>query len=220
MNTYAISDTHGCFLTFKALLNTIGLTKDDALFLMGDYVDRGPKSKEVVDEIIKLQSEGYQVTALKGNHEDMIFDSLNLENWSGGEKETLQSFGITHFKDLDSKYINWFSKLKSYMNRDPYILVHAGLNFKKSNPLQDELSMRWIRNWYGNIDFDWLGDRKIIHGHVPTPRLEIEKMLEGLSRSGVLNIDNGCYMKGAKGLGGLCCLELNQMQLTFQENID
>jgi serine/threonine protein phosphatase 1 len=220
MRKFVISDIHGCFSTFNEVLNTIGLTTGDELLLLGDYINRGPKSKEVVDEIIKLQSEGYNVTALKGNHEEMIFDSIALEDWNGGTEETLLSFGISHLKELDRKYLNWFSKLKPIWSVEEFIFVHAGLNFTTSNPLQDIHSMCWIRNWHDTIDFNWLGNRKIIHGHVPSSRLEIEKMFENFDRSRVLNIDNGCYMKGENGFGGLCCVELNQMELIFQKNIN
>ena len=75
MARYAISDIHGCFHTFKQLLNTIGLNKSDELILLGDYINRGKYSKEVVDFIMHLESEKYNIHCLKGNHEEMIFDS-------------------------------------------------------------------------------------------------------------------------------------------------
>lgn len=98
MNRYVISDIHGCFLTFQELLSKIGFSKSDELILLGDYINRGKRSKEVLDTIIELQSQDYQITALRGNHEDMVFDSLELEEWTAGEAETLRSFGIIHLK--------------------------------------------------------------------------------------------------------------------------
>jgi len=56
MARYAISDIHGCYHTFKELLNTIGLNKNDDLILLGDYINRGKYSKEVVDFIMQLES--------------------------------------------------------------------------------------------------------------------------------------------------------------------
>ena len=54
MSRFAISDIHGCAKTFEALLEQIALTKDDTLFLLGDLIDRGPGSKEVVDKVLQL----------------------------------------------------------------------------------------------------------------------------------------------------------------------
>lgn len=220
MNQFVISDIHGCFLTFRELLNKVGYSKDDELYLLGDYINRGPLSKEVVDFIIGLQSQGYNITALKGNHEEMVFDSIDLEDWTGGAPETLRSFGINHLKELDKKYKNWLATLSPYAGTKVFIFVHAGLNFEYTNPMQDERSMRWITNWYDSIHYDWLGDRKIIHGHTPIQRAEIEKMLANLETTKTLNIDNGCYLKDEAGFGHLCCLELNTMTLEFQQNID
>ncbi|MFT5168289.1 MAG: serine/threonine protein phosphatase 1, partial [Saprospiraceae bacterium] len=64
MKQYAISDIHGCAKTFKALLEQISFSKEDVLYLLGDYVDRGPDSKGVIDHIWQLQSEGYTVFCL------------------------------------------------------------------------------------------------------------------------------------------------------------
>lgn len=129
MKKYAISDIHGCFHTFKELLNKIGLNKSDELYLLGDYINRGSNSKEVIDFVIDLQNQNYAIKTLKGNHEEMVFDSIELEDWTNGEEETLKSFGIKHLKELAKKYINWFSNLSHFIEYDEFIFVHAGLNF-------------------------------------------------------------------------------------------
>ena len=70
---FAIGDIHGCFDSFQELIeNKIQLSKNDRLVLLGDYIDRGPKSKEVIDYIINLQAKGYNIIALAGNHEVML----------------------------------------------------------------------------------------------------------------------------------------------------
>jgi serine/threonine protein phosphatase 1 len=73
MGIWAISDIHGCYRTFEALIEKIGLCKEDELHLLGDYIDREPGSKEVLDLILKLKSENYHVHCLLGNHEIMLF---------------------------------------------------------------------------------------------------------------------------------------------------
>ncbi|MCC6412552.1 MAG: metallophosphoesterase, partial [Saprospiraceae bacterium] len=65
MKKYAISDIHGCNKTFLALLENLDFSKADELYLLGDYVDRGPDSKGVFDTIFRLQSEGYKVQCLR-----------------------------------------------------------------------------------------------------------------------------------------------------------
>jgi serine/threonine protein phosphatase 1 len=75
LKKFAISDIHGCNRTFNEVLQKTGLNKDDQLFLLGDYIDRGPDSKGVIDTIFNLQNEGYQVHCLRGNHEQMLMDA-------------------------------------------------------------------------------------------------------------------------------------------------
>ncbi|MDY3521949.1 serine/threonine protein phosphatase [Riemerella anatipestifer] len=220
MNKFVMSDIHGCFYTFSEILNKIGFTKSDNLYLLGDYINKGPRSREVVDFIINLQKEGYKIEILKGNHEEMIFDSINLDDWTIGEAETLRSFNISHLNQLEDKYLNWFSKLKYFKNDENYIFVHAGLNFKNENPFDDKNSMLWINNWYDTINYKWLQNKIIIHGHKPIEKKVIIKMLSEIRKFKVLNIDNGCHIQNQNGFGSLCCLELNKRELFFQKNID
>ena len=76
MSKYAISDIHGCIATFKTLLDKIKFSKEDELYLLGDYIDRGPDSKGVIDHIWYLQKSGYQVHCLRGNHENMLLQEV------------------------------------------------------------------------------------------------------------------------------------------------
>lgn len=220
MRKFVISDIHGCSLTFEALLDKIELTKNDELIVLGDYINRGKRSKEVIDKIMDLSKNGYNLICLRGNHEDMIFDAIELEEWPHGEEETLRSFGITHLKNLNSKYMNWFKNLLPYYKTENFIFVHAGLNFKYKNPFQDIQSMRWIIDWYKDIDYSWLKNRYIIHGHKIIEKNEIEKMLLNIETTKILNIDNGCFIKNEENFGNLICLNLTKMELITQKNLD
>ncbi len=73
--TIAIGDIHGCARTFDRLLDEIELTRDDRIIALGDYVDRGPDSKSVLDRLIQLHSTG-QLIALLGNHDIVMLDAL------------------------------------------------------------------------------------------------------------------------------------------------
>ena len=77
---FAIGDIHGCFDTLEELVNNkIQLKKSDKLILLGDYIDRGDKSKEVVEYIIDLQKKGFNILPLMGNHEAMLLDAYDNE---------------------------------------------------------------------------------------------------------------------------------------------
>ncbi len=220
MARYAISDIHGCYHTFKELLDTIGLNKNDELILLGDYINRGNYSKEIVDFIMQLESEKYNIHCLKGNHEEMIFDSIIYNDKVNSEDVTLKSFGITNLKEMPKKYINWFLKLKPYHISSNYILVHAGLDFSKESHLQENRNMYWIRDWYKDIDYNRLGYKKIIHGHQSINKNDIIEMRDDLEESQVLGIDNGCYKTDQYGLGKLCCFNLDTKELYFEVNKD
>ena len=71
-----ISDIHGCHKTFSALLKKVQLNRNDQLFLLGDYISRGPNSGKVIDIILDLRYHGFDVFALRGNHEQMVLDCL------------------------------------------------------------------------------------------------------------------------------------------------
>ena len=70
-NRWVIPDIHGYLNTLKSLIeNRISLTKEDTLYFLGDYIDRGPNSKGVIDYIMSLQDQDYDIHCLRGNHED------------------------------------------------------------------------------------------------------------------------------------------------------
>lgn len=241
MRKIAISDIHGCAETFRALLEQqVQLSPHDELYLLGDYVDRGPDSKGVLDHILQLKQAGYQVHCLKGNHEEMMYnaahDPREVEMWLyNGGKETLLSFGLDSPDQLPATYLDFIQAMDFYHEVDKFILVHAGLNFtgpettdregdgflwRLHNPLTDRESMLWIRWWYDHINWDWLRDRMIIHGHTPIETDDISEMFLALNEDRVLDIDNGCFAKYREGLGQLCAFDMTHRRLYFQENID
>ena len=120
MRIFAVSDIHGCFTTFSELLfGRISLQKTDRLFLLGDYIDRGPSSKQVLDLIMNLTAEGYDIVPLMGNHEKMMLDAFrdpdNPYRWflNGGDT-TMKSFGLTDIEAIPGKYILFLESLQYY----------------------------------------------------------------------------------------------------------
>ncbi len=226
MRKIAVSDIHGCALTFDALLDKIALSTTDELYLLGDYVDRGPDSKGVIDIILELRSRGQKVICLKGNHEDMMLKAINdnesYHEWrkSWGGKETLASFGAFSITELPPPYFEFLNQLLYYIEVDEFILVHAGLNFQTTNPLIPNESMLYSRYWYNKMDYDWLNDRVVVHGHTPVAKSEIEDMLEHLTFRMVINIDCGCFANHLPGKGYLCAFDITNRELIFQPSID
>lgn len=225
MSAYAISDIHGCKITFEKLLQKIRISKKDELFLLGDYVDRGPDSRGVLDFIFQLQSDGFSVICLMGNHEEMLlqsaYDPEMRDMWQrNGGRETLQNFGAKSPAEIPQKYRDWMQNLPRYFEFENYLLVHAGLDFRLQNPLSDPGSLIWIRDWYDRMDYDWLAGRKIVHGHTPRARSFIEQQCVEFSKNQVLDIDVGCAWHMRAGMGLLCAFDLREGVLHFQEYHD
>jgi serine/threonine protein phosphatase 1 len=181
-------------------------------------IDRGMESKEVLDTIFLLLEHDFNVISIKGNHEQMLLDSIDDSsqkiNWIlNGGKETLSSFLTSRIEKIPSKYIDYLKSLNNYHIIDKYILVHAGINMKIRNPFEDEKSLLWLRDWEKQYDENWLKNRYVIHGHTPTTKQEIIKRVDDKER--VLCIDNGSYIN-KEGYGGICVLKLNDLSLHFE----
>ena len=232
---WVIADIHGCFKTLEKLIEFhIQPAQNDLFFFLGDYIDRGPKSKEVLDFLMHFSSQ-FSCSFLMGNHEEMFlkshqesiqkrgflstFSKLPItESWKvHGGKETLDSFDTKTLKNIDEKYIEWLSELPNFIEEDDYLLVHAGFNFKKENIFEDTESMRWIREF--EVDFKKTNNKKVIHGHIPVSLSFIEECIQKNTYS-FIDLDNGCVYKNYEGRGNLVALELNSMNLKVQKNID
>ncbi|RMD70520.1 MAG: hypothetical protein D6818_08980, partial [Bacteroidetes bacterium] len=103
---------------------------------------------------------------------------------------------------------------------DRWIMVHAGLDFKAADPLANEHALMWIRNWYDEIDYEWLGERYIVHGHDRTTMPRILAMRDQLDHLRVQNIDCGCFDLDTPGSGHLCAFDLDARTLWFEPNAD
>jgi serine/threonine protein phosphatase 1 len=149
----AIGDIHGCLTAFDALLREIELQPDDLLITHGDYVDRGPDSRGVIERLISL-SNGGGLIALRGNHELMMMRARNSMNderfWRhyGGE-EALESYALAgrpgRLNDVpDAHWRFMASTCRDWYETESYIFVHAGVNPFVPMDEQDEQSLFWI----------------------------------------------------------------------------
>jgi serine/threonine protein phosphatase 1 len=212
---FAISDIHGCYKPFYELVtNIIKLTKSDQLILLGDYVDRGESSKEVIDFILDLSKKGFNITSLTGNHEAMLLDSYSKPEifplWlMNGGAATLSSFGIQDIQNIDKKYLEFFSTLGYYRIIGNIIFVHAGFDDSATDPFSEKQSMIWeCRNSYTHPA---LSGKKIIHGHRPRTLTSIKKLIS--EKPDVIPIDTGCVYEKEIGYGMLTAIEVNSMTL-------
>lgn len=214
---FAIGDIHGCFDSLKELVeNKLQLKKSDKVILLGDYIDRGDKSKEVIDYIIELQEQGFDIIPLMGNHETLLLDAFenekNTSKWiQNGGNETLESFGLASLKDIDLKYITFFEELKYYYSLDDFLFVHAGFNDNVVNPFSDFYTMLWkCKESYNN---PLLTDKTIVHGHNPIRVTRCNASVE--SKHSVINIDTGCVYLDKDDFGRLTAYECNAREIFF-----
>ena len=215
----AVGDIHGCAKTFRKLvLDELQLNSDDHLIVLGDMIDRGPNSKGVIDEIIALKEQGIRVQVLQGNHEEMMINaSLGNEShdyWlRNGGQETLYSFGAKHVSDIPSLYLDFIRHTEIYIETAENIFVHAGLNFHKNDPFSDYDSMKWIRKM--EVDPSKIGNRTIVHGHVPAPLPLLLK-----SRKFNINLDAGCVYKEIPGMGNLLAYDVTNKKFFSVSNCE
>ncbi|NJC26414.1 metallophosphoesterase family protein [Neolewinella antarctica] len=207
---YALTDIHGCSKTLAHALEQMNFQVSDELFFLGDYIDRGPDSYGVLQQIWALEERGYKVTCLRGNHEQMLLDYHN------GKRERYE---WTPRRWHRSRTIDWMNGLKYYHETPGYLLVHAGLNFKSPTPLADKEAMLWERYWYDDIDFDWLAGRTVLHGHTPEPKVMVEATVKNMDKLGRLCIDTGCSHHSWE-MGYLTVFNLDTRETRFFAMLD
>jgi serine/threonine protein phosphatase 1 len=228
---YVIGDIHGCLKTFRYMVEEIiRLETSDTLFLLGDYVDRGPDSRGVIDFIISLKEEGYRVITLMGNHEDMLLNAMeggvNFDQWMrNGGPFTLISFGMNKVIEtgylsgfgLPDRYLDFLNNLKLYVEMDDVILVHAGIDLSLTDPYNEKHILLWTRQTI--VDKKILGNRKVIHGHTPVPLTVIREAVDDPEADDI-NIDGGCVYTMYRSLGYLAALDLDKWELMWVKNLE
>lgn len=146
----AVGDIHGCDRPLRLILDTIQPQHDDVFVFLGDFCNRGPNTKAVLDEVMNL-AEKCGVYTVMGNHEEMVLGAFqggksDHEFWCkfGGDK-TLASFGISHAKELPREYLQFFANCADYHESAGFIFVHAGCNPNAELEKQDGEILRWTR---------------------------------------------------------------------------
>ncbi len=205
---FAIGDIHGNFDRLQKLINKLPINKEkDTLVFIGDYIDRGSFSKEVIDYVIELCSKFAYIVCLSGNHEQMFLNYLagidEMTYLHNGGNMTLLSYGIfpvalpqERRAAVPKKHLHFFRTLLPYYETDDYIFVHAGLMPGYSLQEQTIHDLLWIRREFIYSDYDF--GKRIIFGHTPFPSPLIE--------SNKIGIDTGAFSGGK-----LTCVELPEV---------
>jgi serine/threonine protein phosphatase 1 len=152
--TYAIGDSHGCLVQLQSLIEQCerhaGEERSRLIFL-GDYIDRGPDSRGVLDYLIDLQKwSPDEIICLLGNHEALLLaaidDEKNEPRWlrNGGD-QTLRSFRIARPASIPDKYQTWLRSLPKFFDDGRRFFVHAGVHPDWPLDQQNEHDLLWIR---------------------------------------------------------------------------
>lgn len=208
---YAVGDIHGCADLLSQLLEKIRLdaaqspSQKQWLIFLGDYIDRGPDSKGVVDVLLSLPETFPNTVFLKGNHEVLLTSALEsndaLSHWTrNGGVATLASYGVSETSlqrgrldsarltlELEEKmplsHMQFFSGLETSATLGDYFFVHAGVRPGVPLDRQDEDDLCWIRSEF----LDYQGDfgKVIVHGHTPADEPENKRNRIGIDTGAV-----------------------------------
>jgi len=172
--TYAIGDVHGSLDKLRDLLARCEAHAAGAamkVILLGDYIDRGPQARGVVEFLMALQqTRGDAVVPLMGNHEAMALAVIDGDAparfWLvQGGAETLMSYGVDAASELPRAHVEWLRSLRLSHDDGRRFFVHAGVNPDAPLDAQDDNDLLWIREPFLSHRHDF--GRLIVHGHTP-----------------------------------------------------
>ena len=199
-----ITDINGELNKLESVLSKIETRIDDIFVFLGDYIDRGPDSKGVVDKVIDI-SKNFETITLIGSHEYALLhaniDYYNYLFWNYGGPATVKSYG-GKFENILAIHGDFYRNLKFYHLTERYLFVHAGIDPRYSLEDQSEEDLVYIRSAFYKNKHNL--KQKIIFGHTEfeAPLVQEDKIC----------IDLGCgKYKDAK----LCALILDNGKEDF-----
>jgi serine/threonine protein phosphatase 1 len=211
---YAIGDVHGCLDRLRALEDSIsmdaaGQDGENWIVQLGDLIDRGPHSAQVIDHLLKPAPAGFTRFVLRGNHEQMLLNALQRPDTIGqflatGGDATLHSYGLSpdqvdalprlparQVRDLLTsaipvEHVNLIESLPHALTTPGHIFVHAGLRPGRPLARQSARDLLWIREEFTASHHDF--GAVVVHGHTPAPEPVLEQ--------GRIGLDTGCFATG------------------------
>ncbi len=192
---FVIGDVvHGCAAELKTLLNKLPLDPSSTVVFVGDYIDRGPQSRGVIDTVLQLRRY-CRVVTLSGNHEAMLQDFLLDPRGHGagmfiynGGGATLASYADEHGRyEIPEEHLKFFDELAVSYQNDDFFFVHAGVPDVPLAELNDahKKDMLWVRKSFHRSEFRWA--KTIVHGHSPVPEVYFSDKR--------INVDTGCVFE-------------------------
>jgi serine/threonine protein phosphatase 1 len=206
---YAIGDVHGCISELRDLEQRIYEDSENTegekwIIYLGDLIDRGPKSAQVIDHVLSKEKAGIRKFCLVGNHEieflNYIDNGCRNKNWlTFGGVETLLSYGLYSAVEsgtitvsdilghIPSEHIDFLRELPIMITVGNYVFTHAGIDPGKNLSQQHDDVLVWSRPH----EFDWstpVEPVTVVHGHTPVETVEIT--------SHRINVDIGAYGRG------------------------
>lgn len=214
MALIAIGDVHGCANTLERLLGRIAPGPSDHLVFVGDYVDRGPDSKRVIDILLRLR-EQVECTFLKGNHEALMLDYLDYGEYDlwrmNGGATTLSSYQKSNREvEIPAEHVSFIRDAHLYLDTPNYFFVHGGIppsmTVEEAIRLGDEQMFLWERGHLSARRYRW--EKTLVCGHTPRPRpIDTEKLLA---------IDTGCVYFMRPDMGRLTAVRLPEREFIFE----
>ena len=207
---FAIGDIHGCISRLNTMMTMLDINAEkDTLVFIGDYIDRGPDAKGVVDAILDIRRNFNNVVCLLGNHEQMLLNYY-LENrdeelfMHNGGMSTIISYGFTpgerKLLHMPDTHMEFFTTLQPYFVKDQYIFVHAGLRAGIPMNEQNIEDLLWIRYEFINSHYDF--GKVVIFGHTPL------SFTAPLINENKIGLDTGAVYGGK-----LTCIEFPAMKI-------
>lgn len=174
MQFFAVGDIHGCLDKLIELFDQcrrFARRRPTKFIFLGDYIDRGPDSREVVQFLIDLQARHPDdVICLCGNHEDLLHhldDPRHVASWlANGGDTTLRSYGVRSPDKLPADHLKWLLGLPTSFDDGQRLFVHAGIRPGLPLDQQTRRDLLWIREPFLSSTVDH--GRLIVHGHSPT----------------------------------------------------
>lgn len=213
-----IGDVHGHYNGLMGLLEAIAPGGDDEVYFIGDLIDRGPQSCQVVDFV---QKNAYP--CILGNHEQMLLDVIGggamaahvQQSWlySGGYA-TISSYPDS---TIPQEHLEWMQNLPTYLDLGDYWLVHAGIDPRIPFAEQTSDQLCWVRDEFHSMEKPYFTDKVIIIGHTITftlPGVAPGKLAQG---QGWIDIDTGAYHPKSGWLTGLDLTNNQVYQFNIQQ---
>jgi serine/threonine protein phosphatase 1 len=169
MRRFVIGDIHGCGKALRSLIETIAPQSDDEIIFLGDYVDRGPDSRDCVDQLISLR-QNCRTVMLRGNHEIMLMavtvGGLDPTMWlASGGVSTVASYGGSLAK-VPTRHLEFLQSLRPYHETSDSIFVHACYASEVPIHKQDDTHLYWTHLSYP-LPAPHMSGKRVFVGHTP-----------------------------------------------------